>query len=103
VSSKESNFHLAIFYCASLKGVMREDEFVECMKENMIAGAGLDVTATEPPPMDSDLWNLPSVWLSPHTGWRRLATRQRLVNMMAENIQAYCSAKSENDLVNVVN
>lgn len=84
-------------------GVMREDEFIECMKENMIAGAGLDVTTTEPPSSDSELWSLPNVWLSPHTGWRRLETRQRLVNMMAENIEAYCTAKSEDDLINVVN
>lgn len=82
---------------------MREEEFIECMKEKKIAGAGLDVTTTEPPPMDSELWKLPNVWLSPHTGWRRLETRQRLVNMMAENIEAYCNAENEADLTNVVN
>jgi glycerate dehydrogenase len=38
--------------------VCNEDELIQCMEERVIAGAGLDVTATEPPSMDSKLWNL---------------------------------------------
>jgi glycerate dehydrogenase len=49
------------------------------------------------------LWDLPNVWLTPHTGWRRLETRQRLVDMTADNIEAFCRAQSPDDLINVVN
>lgn len=73
------------------------------MKEKMIAAAGLDVTTTEPPPMDSELWGLDNVFLSPHTGWRRLETRQRLVNMTADNVEAYCNASNESEMINIVN
>jgi glycerate dehydrogenase len=83
--------------------VCNEAELIACMKEGRIAGAGLDVTTTEPPAMDSPLWNLPNVYLSPHTGWRRLETRQRLVEMTADNIRAYCNASSPADYINVVN
>jgi glycerate dehydrogenase len=69
--------------------VCKEDELIECLQQGLIAGAGLDVTATEPPSPDSPLWTLPNCWLSPHTGWRRLETRQRLVDMTAENIAAF--------------
>lgn len=83
--------------------ICKEDELIECLKEGVIAGAGLDVTTTEPPPMDSEIWNLPNVWLSPHTGWRRIETRQRLVDMTADNIEAFCKAENEKDMINVVN
>jgi glycerate dehydrogenase len=43
------------------------------------------------------------VWLSPHTGWRRVETRQRLVDMTADNIASYVNAASESDIMNVVN
>lgn len=83
--------------------VCHESELIDCMEEGIIAGAGLDVTETEPPHADSKLWNLSNVYLTPHTGWRRLETRQRLVDMTAANLKAYCSATSEKDYINVVN
>lgn len=85
--------------------VINEAELIDCMKENVIAGAALDVTTIEPLPMDSELWNLPNVVLTPHTGWRRLETRQRLVDITAENIEAYCNATEGNeaDMINIVN
>jgi glycerate dehydrogenase len=82
--------------------VCNEAELIECLKEGMIAGAGLDVTTTEPAAMDSEIWELPNVWLSPHIGWRRMETRQRLVDMTYDNILAYCQAKSPDDYINVV-
>ena len=83
-------------------GVCNENELIECLKSNVIAGAGLDVTTTEPPSMDSELWKLENVWLSPHIGWRRIETRQRLVDMTCDNITAYCKAKSADEFINVV-
>ena len=83
-------------------GVCNEQELIDCLKENVIAGAGLDVTTTEPPSMDSELWSLRNVYLSPHIGWRRIETRQRLVDMTYDNILAYCNAKSSDDYINVV-
>jgi glycerate dehydrogenase len=84
--------------------ICKEDELIACLEENVIAGAGLDVTTTEPPSPDSKLWNLPNVFLSPHIGWRRIETRQRLVDMTADNIEAYVNAKGdESGYINVIN
>mmetsp|Transcript_10912 Transcript_10912/g.15365 ORF Transcript_10912/g.15365 Transcript_10912/m.15365 type:complete len:351 (+) Transcript_10912:19-1071(+) len=79
--------------------IIHEQELIQCLKENVIAGAGLDTQEIEPPPDDSDLWNLENVFLTPHIGWRRLETRQRLVDMTADNIHAYITNKK----LNVVN
>jgi glycerate dehydrogenase len=83
--------------------ICNEPELIECLKEGIIMGAGLDVTVGEPPEMDSELWTLPNVTLTPHIGWRRIETRQRLVDMTADNIKAYVDAKDESDYINVVN
>ena len=83
-------------------GVCKEQELIDCLKENVIAGAGLDVTTTEPAPMDSELWTLDNVWLTPHIGWRRIETRQRLVDMTYDNIKSFVEAKSSDDYINVV-
>jgi len=76
--------------------VCNENELIAVLKENRIAGAGLDVTTREPPPPDSKLWGLPNCWLSPHTGWRRLETRQRLIDMTADNIRAFLDGEPRN-------
>jgi D-3-phosphoglycerate dehydrogenase len=46
------------------------DEFAlaEALKEKKIAGAGVDVYATEPPPKDHPLFGLENVVLTPHLG-----------------------------------
>lgn len=76
--------------------IINEKELIECMKEMVIAGAGLDTQEEEPPKPDSDLWKLDNVFLTPHIGWRRLETRQRLVDMTTDNIESYINGKLQN-------
>uniref|UniRef100_A0A7S2L9B2 Glycerate dehydrogenase n=1 Tax=Skeletonema marinoi TaxID=267567 RepID=A0A7S2L9B2_9STRA len=76
--------------------IINEAELINCMKEKVIAGAGLDTQEVEPPAADSDLWTLDNVFLTPHIGWRRLETRQRLVDMTTDNIESYIGGKTKN-------
>lgn len=75
-----------------------EAALIEALKENRIAGAGLDVQETEPPREDNPLYDMDNVILTPHMGWKGLETRQRLVSILAENIKGY----AEGQPVNVV-
>ena len=79
--------------------IINEAEMIECMKERVIAGAGLDTQEVEPPHPDGEIWKLDNVFLTPHIGWRRLETRQRLVDMTTDNIETYI----EGSVQNVVN
>jgi len=76
--------------------IINEAELVTCMKENVIAGAGLDTQEVEPPLAGSEIWKLDNVFLTPHIGWRRLETRQRLVDMTADNVEAYVKGEPTN-------
>jgi phosphoglycerate dehydrogenase-like enzyme len=48
-------------------GVVDEPALVAALAQGRLAGAALDVFATEPLSPDSALWNLPNVLISPHT------------------------------------
>ena len=73
-----------------------EKALVEALKNQTIAGAGLDVQEEEPPKEDSPLYQLDNVILTPHMGWKGLETRQRLVSILASNIKAYLEGNSIN-------
>ena len=75
-----------------------EPALISALREGMIAGAGLDVQETEPPAADNPLYDMKNVILTPHMGWKGLETRQRLVGVIRENINAFF----ENNPVNVV-
>jgi len=58
-----------------------EAALIDALRAGHIAGACLDVVATEPLPPDSPLWTLENVYLSPHSAsWTRgLGKRQRRI------------------------
>jgi phosphoglycerate dehydrogenase-like enzyme len=62
-----------------------EDALVQTLRAGRIAGAALDVFRTEPLPVDSPLWDLPNVIISPHSAGGRPRDAAALV---AENLAA---------------
>lgn len=69
--------------------LINEVELCEALAAKRIAGAGLDVQEVEPPAEDSPLYTLDNVIITPHMGWKGLETRQRLVGIIRDNVQAF--------------
>lgn len=76
-----------------------EDALVAALAEGRLAGAALDVTASEPPPPESPLWRLGNVLLSPHTAALSIRENERIVELFARNLQAW---RAGEPLANVV-
>ena len=66
-----------------------EADLVEALRSGHVAGAGLDVTATEPLPASSPLWSLPQVVLTPHVGAQSEDRYDRITAFFAENIRRF--------------
>ena len=78
--------------------IVNELELVAALKDGSIAGAALDVHEVEPLPVDSPLFSLDNVILTPHIGWQRLETRQRLMDTVAENCSAFLAGSPVNSV-----
>lgn len=76
-----------------------EDALAGALREGRIAGAALDVFATEPLAESSPLWDLPNVIISPHMSGDARGWHDRLVELFADNLARYRDGR---ELRNVV-
>ena len=74
-------------------GVVDEPALVQALQQGRLAGAALDVFATEPLPPDSALWDLPNVLLSPHTAALSVHENERIVALFSENVRRYLAGE----------
>lgn len=76
--------------------LINEADLCDALAAKRIAGAGLDVQEVEPPVEDSPLYTLDNVIITPHMGWKGLETRQRLVGIIRDNVQAFLKGEPIN-------
>lgn len=68
--------------------VINQNELIEALQKNKIAGAGLDVYENEPHIPDEFL-NLDNVVLTPHTGTATVETREEMSILVSKIIQKF--------------
>ncbi|MBP5211379.1 MAG: hydroxyacid dehydrogenase [Pyramidobacter sp.] len=73
-----------------------EPALIDALKAGRIAGAGLDVQEVEPPAADNPLYEMDSVIITPHMGWKGMETRARLVSIIADDIQGFFAGRPIN-------
>ena len=89
----------AIFINTARGGIVDDVALIAALKENRIAGAGVDVFEGEPA-FNPDFLRLDNVVLTPHIGSATQATRMRMAARAAENIAAALTGKIPPNLVN---
>ena len=68
--------------------IVDEAALIRALRDGQIGGAGLDVTAVEPLPMDSPLLAMDNVVVVPHIGSASMATRSKMADMAVANLRA---------------
>ena len=68
--------------------IINENDLVEVLKDEKIAGVGLDVYDKEPLPQDHKLRFLPNALLLPHIGYVTAENYSKFYNQMLENLLA---------------
>ncbi|HSI53099.1 MAG TPA: D-2-hydroxyacid dehydrogenase [Ramlibacter sp.] len=66
--------------------IVNEPAMIDALRDGRIAGAYLDVFAHEPLPLDSPLWSLPNVIVTPHSAGMSDANERHVARMFLTNL-----------------
>jgi phosphoglycerate dehydrogenase-like enzyme len=70
-----------------------EADLIRALNERLVAGACLDVFELEPLPVESPLWNIPNLFVSPHCSYRSPQVRARVIDEFSENLNRFLSGE----------
>ena len=72
-------------------GIVNEQALADALVQGKIAGAATDVLTVEPPKEGNVLLDshLPNLIVTPHSAWGSVDARQRIVQQMVENAEAF--------------
>jgi len=82
-------------------GIVDEDALVSALREGRLAGAALDVFATEPLPEDHPLWSMDNVIVTPHLGGFHDQYAEEALPTVVENFRKFLAGELDN-MKNVV-
>jgi D-3-phosphoglycerate dehydrogenase len=89
------------YFITTARGFIHDEAaLTEALRNKLIAGAGLDVWAKEPPPPDHPLLQFDNVLASPHTAGVTREARENMGRIAAEQILDALDGKRPSRLIN---
>ena len=80
-------------------GIVDEPTVARLLREGTLAGAGLDVTAVEPLPAGSELWDAPNVIITPHSSPVSEQTHAAVTAILRRNLSHYLAGEPLENVV----
>ncbi|MCR9246013.1 MAG: D-2-hydroxyacid dehydrogenase [bacterium] len=77
-------------------GLIAEQALVDAVAGGVIAGAAMDVHASEPDEPSDKLKKSERIYLTPHVGWKPIESRRRLLGIVADAIRAFGAGAPQN-------
>jgi glyoxylate reductase len=78
----------AILVNTARGAVVDQRALIEALRDGEIAGAAIDVTDPEPPPVGDPIYDTPNLLVVPHIGSATRAARARMTELAVENLLA---------------
>ncbi len=76
--------------------LVNEEDVSSALLSGQIAGYACDVLSEEPMEKDNPLLKAKNCIITPHIAWAARESRQRLLNIVIENIRAFFNGKAQN-------
>lgn len=88
----------AILINTARGGIVDEAALLDALQQKQIAGAAIDVLENEPPDKENKLLTckLDNLIITPHIAWASVVARQRLVDGIFKNIDAFLKGNQRN-------
>ncbi|MGA9852917.1 MAG: 2-hydroxyacid dehydrogenase [Gammaproteobacteria bacterium] len=92
--------HDALLINCARGGIVDEQALADALRAHKLGGAGMDVLSEEPPVHGNPLLTpgIPNLIVTPHIAWATREARQRVINEMALNIQAFKQGEKRNQV-----
>lgn len=85
------------YFVNTARGAITDEAALRCALESgKLSGAAIDVLTLEPMRRDCPLFGAPNITITPHIAWAPLATRQRLIEILCNNIEGFLSGNPVN-------
>ncbi len=89
----------AYLIVVSRGGIVDEAALATALHDGRLAGAAVDVTETEPLPLESPLWDAPNLIITPHLAGDSAPKERRCVEILRDNLLRFANGEP---LLNVV-
>ena len=89
----------AILINTSRGGLINENHLADCLRENGIQAALLDVLVEEPATLQHALYELANCIITPHMAWASVQSRARCMDTVCQNISAFFNKKPQNVII----
>ncbi len=85
-----------LFINTARGGIMDERDLAQALREGIVNAAAVDALTVEPMEQGNPLLDAPNITITPHVAWAPVETRERLLEIVCDNIASYMEGAPKN-------